>query len=70
MADQIEIRLFAKVDKNGDEYFIGSSDAPAQINLQDATFVFFLPPEGETIGALKIRPRTPRRFGQDGDGPS
>ena len=62
MADQIEIRLHSKVDKNGDEYFIGSSDAPALINLQEATFVFFLPPEGDAVGALKIRARTPRRF--------
>jgi hypothetical protein len=69
MSDQIEIRLHSKVDKNGDEYFIGSSDAPVSINLQDATFVFFLPPEDGDVGSLKIRARTPRRLTHgDSDG--
>jgi len=39
--DQIEIRLFSKDDKHGDEYFIGSTDAPALIDLTKSTFVFF-----------------------------
>ncbi len=69
MSDQIEIRLHSKVDKNGDEYFIGSSDAPASVNLREVTFVFFLPPEDGDVGSLKIRARTPRRFTHgDNDG--
>ena len=46
MSNQLEIRLYSKEDKNGDEYFIGSTDIPAMVNLADVTFVFFLPPEG------------------------
>lgn len=59
--DQIEVRLFSKQDRNGDEYFIGSTELPASVDLSEVTFVFFLPIEGETKGSLKIRPRQPRR---------
>jgi hypothetical protein len=59
--DQIEIRLFSKDDKHGDEYFIGSTDAPALVDLTKSTFVFFLPQEGKTTATLKIRPRQERR---------
>jgi hypothetical protein len=56
---QLEIRLHSKNDKNGDEYFIGSFDAPPgtniKVNLEQVTFVFFLPAEGESRGTLKIR---------------
>ena len=68
---QLAVSLHAKDDKNGDEYFIGSIDAPdrAQIvvDLNAMTFVFFPPPEGETRGTLKIRDKDfkPRDRGTD-----
>ena len=65
MSNQLEIRLYSKEDKNGDEYFIGSTDIPAMVNLADVTFVFFLPPEGETKGVLKSRSRQPRPVQSD-----
>jgi hypothetical protein len=58
---QLAVSLHSKTDKNGDEYFIGSIDAPGgakiEVDLTKVTFVFFLPPEGETRGTLKIRDR-------------
>jgi hypothetical protein len=70
MSNQLEIRLFSKEDKNGDEYFIGSTDIPAMVNLADVTFVFFLPPEGEAKGVLKIRSRQQRTAPPDDGHPS
>lgn len=64
MSNQLTIPLIAKDDKNGDEFFIGSVDIPAAVDLSRATFLFFLPSKGSDVGHLKIRMRDaakPRR---------
>jgi hypothetical protein len=40
------------------------------VNLADVTFVFFLPPEGEAKGVLKIRSRQQRTAPPDDGHPS
>jgi len=46
VANQLEIKLRVKIDKNGDEYLIGSAEqVPALIDLRDATFIVFYPPD-------------------------
>lgn len=46
MANQLEVRLRVKIDKNGDEYLIGSAEQiPALVDLRDTTFIVFYPPE-------------------------
>lgn len=57
MASNIEIKLFVREDKNGDEYFIGSPDLPAEINLDDYTFIVFLPKPGEEHAKVVLRPK-------------
>lgn len=61
---QLEIRLRTKIDRNGDEYLIGSAtDIPAMIDLRDSTFIVFYPPEDEKEGfaTLVIRKYQPPR---------
>lgn len=50
--------MMLKTDVNGDEYLIGSTDLPMSLDLREATFLVFFPPEGEDIGTLMVRPRT------------
>jgi hypothetical protein len=41
---QLEIKLRTRIDRNGDEYLIGSAtDIPAFVDLRDATFIVFYP---------------------------
>ena len=50
MSRQIEIALFVKKDKRGDEYMIGSLDEdslPVSVNLKEVTFIVFDPVEDE-----------------------
>lgn len=64
MSTQLTIPLTSKSDKNGDEYFIGSVDLAAAVDLSKVTFLFFPPAKDEdTVGYLKVRPRDvgPRR---------
>ena len=62
---QIEIPLFVKPDKNGDEYMISSFDADFEINvnLKRVTFIIFHPEESDgritKPGKLVIRPKDP-----------
>jgi len=43
---QLEIKLWTKTDRNGDEYLIGDAhDVPALVDLREATFLVFYPPE-------------------------
>ena len=57
MSSNIEIKLFVRVDKNGKEYLIGSPDLPAEINLDDFTFIVFYPKEDEPFGTVVLRPK-------------
>lgn len=57
MSSNIEIKLFVRIDKNGNEYLIGSPDLPAEINLNDYTFIVFYPEEGEDKAKLILRPK-------------
>jgi|14BtaG_2_1085337.scaffolds.fasta_scaffold133969_2 phage pi2 protein 07 len=57
MASNIEIKLFVRIDKNGNEYLIGSPDLPAQINLNDYTFIVFYPEEDGDKAKLILRPK-------------
>ena len=63
MKGQIQFNLLLKEDRNGDEFMIGSTDVPASVDLQNATFVVFFPDDGETTGTMVIRNRNvpPRR---------
>ena len=46
MSTQLEVRLWPKRDRNGEEYLIGDAqNVPALIDLRDATFVLFYPPD-------------------------
>jgi len=46
MSTQLEVRLWPKRDRNGDEYLIGDAqNVPALVDLRDATFVVFYPPD-------------------------
>lgn len=48
MSSQLEVRLWPKKDRNGDEYLIGAAQTiPALVDLREATFVVFYPPEDE-----------------------
>lgn len=43
---QIEVKLWEKRDKNGDSFLIGDAKGiPALVDLRDATFLVFYPPE-------------------------
>lgn len=43
---QLEIKLWTKTDRNGDEYLIGDAhEVPALVDLREATFLVFYPPE-------------------------
>jgi len=72
---QLEIRLRTKIDRNGDEYLIGSAtEIPALIDLRDATFIVFYPrEEGEgeddrgSHATLMIRKYQPPRHNQGPD---
>lgn len=57
MSSNIEIKLFIRVDKKGNEYLIGSPDLPAEINLNDYTFIVFLPEEEGGKAKLILRPK-------------
>ena len=52
MSTQLEVRLWPKTDKNGDEYLIGDAQSvPALVDLRECTFLVFYPPddgEGES----------------------
>lgn len=62
MANQIEVRLFEKTDRDGNPFMIGSSRLPASIKLDEVTFVLFYPEEGSDEGTMIIRPnRRPYR---------
>jgi len=44
MSNQLEMRLWPKKDRKGDEFLIGSSpNIPALVDLREATFVVFYP---------------------------
>ena len=60
MSSNIEIKVRIKVDKNGQEYLIGSPELPASINLKDFTFIVFFPEEGSETGTLILRPKRDR----------
>lgn len=46
MSTQLEVRLWPKRDRNGDEYLIGDAqNVPALVDLREATFVVFYPPD-------------------------
>tara|TARA_B100000900_G_scaffold314561_1_gene273442 strand:+ start:667 stop:861 length:195 start_codon:yes stop_codon:yes gene_type:complete len=57
MSTNIEIKLFVRTDKNGNEYLIGSPNLPAQINLDDYTFIVFYPEEDENKAKVVLRPK-------------
>jgi hypothetical protein len=68
MSTQITIPLNSKSDKNGDEYFIGSVNLAAAIDLSKVTFLFFPPAKDEdTVGFLKVRPRDSDQRRRDSD---
>lgn len=49
MSTQLEVRLWPKKDRNGDEYLIGAAQTiPALVDLREATFVVFYPPDDDT----------------------
>lgn len=46
MSTQLEVRLWPKRDRNGDEYLIGDAQhIPALVDLREVTFVLFYPPD-------------------------
>lgn len=46
MSTQLEVRLWPKRDRNGEEYLIGDAQhLPALVDLRDVTFVLFYPPD-------------------------
>lgn len=48
MSTQLEVRLWPKRDRNGEEYLIGDAqNVPALVDLREATFLVFYPPEDE-----------------------
>lgn len=48
MSTQLEVRLWPKKDRNGDEYLIGAAQTiPALVDLREATFVVFYPPDDD-----------------------
>jgi len=67
MSTQLEVRLWPKRDRNGDEYLIGDAQhIPALVDLREVTFVLFYPPDeddGDTDGGDEAheegRPRGP-----------
>jgi hypothetical protein len=54
---QFQFPLSLKIDANGEEYLIGSTDLPMSVDLREATFLVFFPEEGGDKGTLMIRPR-------------
>lgn len=67
MSSQVEIKLVAKEDKNGDEYYIGSTDMPVSVDLSKVTMVVFHPTEDEDRATLILRTRRPRKFYRNDD---
>lgn len=59
---QIEVKLVSKEDKNGDEYYIGSTDMPAHVDISKVTFVVFHPAEGDDRATLIMKTRKPRKI--------
>ena len=57
---QIEVKLFAKTDKRGDEYMIGSTELPVLVDLSKVTLLVFYPEENKDVGTLLIRPYKPK----------
>lgn len=52
MSTQLEVRLWPKRDRNGEEYLIGDAqNVPALVDLREATFLVFYPPEDEDTGS-------------------
>lgn len=52
MSTQLEVRLWPKRDRNGDEYLIGDAqNVPALVDLREATFVVFYPPDEDDADA-------------------
>ena len=65
---QIEVRLVTKEDKNGDEFYIGSTDMPALVDLSKVTFVVFHPSdEGDDRATLIVKTRKPRKIWNEGE---
>lgn len=61
MSATLEFKLLSKVDKNGDEYLIGSPNFPANINLKDFTFIVFYPQEDGGKATVILRPKEDRK---------
>lgn len=60
MSGNLEFKLLSRIDKNGDEYLIGSPNIPATINLKDYTFIVFYPQEEGGKATIILRPNTDR----------
>lgn len=61
MATQLSFDLIEREDRNGDSYYVGSYDFPADISLEKVTFFVFHPISGDPLSRprLSIRARTP-----------
>ena len=68
MPGQFEINLLAKTDKNGDEYYIGSTDMPVSVDMSKVTIVVFHPAEGDDRATLILRTRRPRKVWKADEG--
>jgi hypothetical protein len=60
MSGQLEIKLVEKEDKNGDEYYIGSTDMPVLVDLSKVTLVVFHPTDDDDRATLILRTRKPK----------
>ncbi len=55
---QIQFPMSPKIDREDNEYFIGSAHGPFTVDLSNATFLFFPPVDDDpkSRGTLLIRP--------------
>ena len=55
---QIQFPMSPKIDREDNEYFIGSAHGPFTVDLSNATFLFFPPIDDDpkSRGTLLIRP--------------
>ena len=55
---QIQFPMSTKIDREDNEYFIGSAHGPFTVDLSNATFLFFPPIDDDpkSRGTLLIRP--------------
>jgi hypothetical protein len=61
MSGSLEFKLLSRIDKNGNEYLIGSPNFPANVNLNDFTIIVFYPEEEGGKATIILRPKEDKK---------